>query len=363
MKKEIDIVKVFIASPGNTKEERKIITEVVNDINKNQGNDSNFRIESVMWEEDSYSGIGSEAQDVINNQLYDYDIFLGLMNNYAGSPTKRARSGTEDEFDRAYEKYCEAPNKIRIMFYFRNSQMKLLDININQTIEVLRFKEKISDLGVLYDRYETTDEFRRKINNHLIKSVKEFIKNTGTDSESKLVPKKSLKKIIPINDWTGMPIISAPQWASYNEILLSQYNFLEYSIKGKFKSESEYFRFGFKLLTIEGKLYGDGNVQSNDNNLVIHIGKNTEDQNLFLTTYENGIRQKLNKNLFVYSNAKELELEIKVNANNELKFCIDGNLCFEYYINSAIKKRLLFLAWGDDHEYRVDFENISLELN
>ena len=44
-------------------------------------------------------GLGIDAQDVINRQLGEYDIFLGIMNTRFGSPTHRADSGTEEEFD------------------------------------------------------------------------------------------------------------------------------------------------------------------------------------------------------------------------------------------------------------------------
>ncbi|PYL26201.1 MAG: hypothetical protein DMF37_02915 [Verrucomicrobia bacterium] len=45
--------------------------------------------------------MGADAQDVINHQLAEYDIFLGIMSCRFGSPTKRAHSGTEEEFNRA----------------------------------------------------------------------------------------------------------------------------------------------------------------------------------------------------------------------------------------------------------------------
>jgi hypothetical protein len=52
VKKEIDIIRIFAASPGNTSAERAIISEVVSDLNRHHGRDLGFRIDLIMWEED-----------------------------------------------------------------------------------------------------------------------------------------------------------------------------------------------------------------------------------------------------------------------------------------------------------------------
>ena len=54
-----------------------------------------------------------------------------------GSPTKRAHSGTEEEFNRAVQKYMQNPHSIRILFYFRNAAVNALDIDLYQLLQVL----------------------------------------------------------------------------------------------------------------------------------------------------------------------------------------------------------------------------------
>lgn len=64
--------------------------------------------------------MGEDSQDVVNRQIGDFDLFVGVMWKRFGSPTKRAESGTEEEFERAYATYKEF-GKPRIMFYFRTT--------------------------------------------------------------------------------------------------------------------------------------------------------------------------------------------------------------------------------------------------
>ena len=73
--------------------------------------DSDIRFELVMWETDTFPSIGKDAQSIINEQIGDdYDIFVGLMWTRFGTPTPRAGSGTEEEFNLALEKLKTNPD-------------------------------------------------------------------------------------------------------------------------------------------------------------------------------------------------------------------------------------------------------------
>jgi len=105
MAKTQTILDVFVASPGDVIEERKILEEVINEFNVTWSDERNLRLDLVKWETHSRPGFGEDAQDVVNQQIGDeYDIFLGLMWGRYGSQTKRAESGTEEEFERAYRR-------------------------------------------------------------------------------------------------------------------------------------------------------------------------------------------------------------------------------------------------------------------
>ena len=66
------------------------------------------------------------------------------------------------------------------------------------------------------------------------------------------------------------------QWADPWEINLGNRQ-LE-TLSCTMETESAYFRFGFKLMTEQGRLFGDGSLRSQDRNLIIHIGRNNGDR-------------------------------------------------------------------------------------
>src|SRR5581483_9907135 len=130
-------LRVLVASPSDTIEERTALSnKVIPELNKLHGAMEGFNLEGLLWETDSYPGLGVDAQDVLNHQLASYEIFVGIMNMRFGTPTHRGDSGTEEEFDRALDRYLSRPKDIRILFYFRNASVKFYDLDIEQAWRV-----------------------------------------------------------------------------------------------------------------------------------------------------------------------------------------------------------------------------------
>ena len=113
MAKTHTLLQVFVASPSDITDERTLLADVVAEFNKTWGNRNGVTLELLRWETDSRPGFGADAQEVINNQIGDeYDIFIGIMWGRFGSGTKRAESGTEEEFNRAYARLSDSPNSV-----------------------------------------------------------------------------------------------------------------------------------------------------------------------------------------------------------------------------------------------------------
>jgi hypothetical protein len=176
------IYKCFIASPSDTQPERDICDKVFTKINETVGEHHNFRIEPLKWENHTYPSFGTDGQDVINSQIGGkYDIFLGIMWKKFGSPTPRAGSGTEEEFELAYKKY-ESDKSLQIMFYFNDATFGMNDIDANQVGKVQSFKTKVSKLGGLYHQYNGVEDFQEKLDKHLTNYLLKFHTATTTNS-------------------------------------------------------------------------------------------------------------------------------------------------------------------------------------
>jgi hypothetical protein len=164
-------LKVFIASPGDVKKERDLVSLVVEELSRGIGDALQVRLEAIRWETNSWPDVGEDAQDVINRQIGGYDVLVGIMWKRFGTPTHRASSGTEEEFERAFS-YFKKYKRPKIMFYFRTSPFYTADLaELSQFTKVIRFREKLVDLGVLFWEYDTLLQFERSVREHLTKQV------------------------------------------------------------------------------------------------------------------------------------------------------------------------------------------------
>lgn len=157
----------FIASPSDTKEERDACDDVFEEINNSTGKILGIHLSSLRWEKNIYPSVGDYGQDVINNQVNDkYDLFIGIMKTRFGSPTPKAGSGTEEEFNNAYEKYIheEIDN---IFFYLGNTKESIESIDPDQLKKVKAFKTKLSNLGVVYMQFVDLEDFKCQLRHNL----------------------------------------------------------------------------------------------------------------------------------------------------------------------------------------------------
>lgn len=176
MPTNITLYKVFLASPGDVKEERLIVKKVVDEINVGNYLANGIKLELVAWETHTHPSMGADAQDVINTQIADdYDIFIGIMWNRFGTPTNRAESGTIEEFNRAFDKKQSNPNSIDVSFFFKTTPpLSLKDIDIESLSKVRQFQERISNQGVYFREFNQSDEFEQLLRLSLISIIKEF---------------------------------------------------------------------------------------------------------------------------------------------------------------------------------------------
>jgi hypothetical protein len=95
----------------------------------------------------------------------------------------------------------------------------------------------------------------------------------------------------------------------------------------------------------------------------VHVGKNVDADTLFLTSYYNGARQGANQPLLDYGLPRRLPIEIQVSADNVFTMTVDGTKVYRLHINPIIAKRLIVVAWGDEHDFDVYFTDVVLQLD
>lgn len=189
-------IKCFIASPGDTEEERDACELVFKDINNGLGKTLGFRLTSLRWENDVYPSVGEYGQQVVNRQMEGiYDLFIGIMNTRFGTPTPYAESGTEEEFNIAYEKYRNG-EIYNVFFYFGNPRVSFNDINIEQLQKIRDFRNKLEGLGVFYKQYEDIDGFKKQLKENLTSFFISFFDSKRKHKKQDNIEKKIVKSQI-----------------------------------------------------------------------------------------------------------------------------------------------------------------------
>ena len=189
MAKTVTKYSIFVGSPSDLDEERIAIEEVIKELNLTFGAKQNIVLELLKWETHSAPGISdSHTQELINNDIGDeYDIFLGLLWKRFGTPTEKAGSGTEEEFNRAVDRFKEKTNPLQVLFYFKDAVPKSLkDINASELLQIEEFKKSISNNKLLYWEFDNSESLKNFLRLHIPIRINTLIEsstsiNTNTD--------------------------------------------------------------------------------------------------------------------------------------------------------------------------------------
>ena len=159
---------IFIGSPSDVQEERKIIEGVIEEMNGYYEHLDVPTLKLISLKTNVRSKIGNfEGQSVIDKQIDDkYNVFIGILWKKFGTKTENYDSGTEQEFYNAFEKYEKDPKSMEIMFYFCERNPDFNEIDGKQLSLVQNFRKNLGDKG-LYKTYSSIEDFKEMIKNDL----------------------------------------------------------------------------------------------------------------------------------------------------------------------------------------------------
>lgn len=99
--KKVDLIKIFIASPGDVKEQRDTVEKLIWEWNNEHTDFKNIVLMPIRWENNSTASyrINQDGQAVINEQiLEDSDILIAIFGHKIGTRTMTGKSGTVEVF-------------------------------------------------------------------------------------------------------------------------------------------------------------------------------------------------------------------------------------------------------------------------
>ena len=157
-----------------------------------------------------------------------------------------------------------------------------------------------------------------------------------------------------------------PQWADYRDYFVEASR--PWVLRCNVETKSPYFRFGFKLLGPDGRVFGDGSIKSGDENMIVHIGRNYWDrpalgimaQDIFLTAYANGNHIGEEKSLFNSEASVVVSVELTVDRSYCASLTVNGNTVFQAIVTPAVCRRVVVYAWGDQDEFEVNVTDLAV---
>lgn len=195
MVRQEHVLSVFVASPSDVEAERGKLEDVIRELNVAWSRELGIRLELVQWETHSYPGFGTDAQDVINDQIpNDYDLFVGIMWCRYGTPTGRAGSGTIEEFERAKYRYDHDKNSVQLMVYFKDEPVPPSQLDLKQYASVKSFQSSLGPAGGLYWKFDEINQFEKLIRLHLTRQVQAWKSRMNLTSTAMPVDTKDEKQ-------------------------------------------------------------------------------------------------------------------------------------------------------------------------
>lgn len=166
--KTIDIIKVFIASPGDVLEERKLFPDALAKLNKLKAKSLGYLLEPSGWEDALPSG--GRPQKTINKDVEDCDVFVMLMWTKWGTPSslsKKFSSGTEEEFSIAFKRFTRTGSP-HLLLYFRSVPQKQMADQEEDLSKIIAFRTRFDlDKTVFYKVYDSSEQWEELLLEHL----------------------------------------------------------------------------------------------------------------------------------------------------------------------------------------------------
>lgn len=163
-----NVLTVFLASPGDLQEERRVTQEAVGRAN-GIIRAVDWHIDLLAWE-DTLPGY-ARPQSLINRDVDSCDLFLGMLWQRWGQPTGEYTSGFEEEFTRACDRR-KATGEPEIWLYFKTIEEDRVKDPGEQLTKVLQFKsEQIERKELLFKEFRGPQEWQELISDALITYV------------------------------------------------------------------------------------------------------------------------------------------------------------------------------------------------
>lgn len=173
-KQQRRVLRIVVASPGDVQPERDVLPSVVDEVNRIVAADRGLHLELSRWETDTHPGFHALGpQGLIDPVLKvtDCDLLIGIFWKRFGTPTSDGKTGTEHEFNLAYQAWQEKGSPQIFIYFNQKPYTPESKADTEQWGRVLEFKEKFPKEGLWWP-YKGKTQFKELARTHLINYIR-----------------------------------------------------------------------------------------------------------------------------------------------------------------------------------------------
>lgn len=184
------IIKLLIASPGDTIEARQAIWDSCHWWNSLHAESKKIMLQPIMWERDSTPELGESVQQLLNKQLVkNCDILVATFWTRLGTPTLQASSGTVEEINEFLN------DQKPVLLYFSTQPVKLGTVDQQQWKALEEFKLEMQSQGLIME-YNDIQSFTIQLQAHLLRTINNLFTKVENIENSGNVASKNKKDLL-----------------------------------------------------------------------------------------------------------------------------------------------------------------------
>jgi tetratricopeptide (TPR) repeat protein len=190
-------IRVFIASPNDLAEERRVFRSAIDQLNDGFGDGANVEYVALGWE-DTLASTGRRSQGIINKDIDSCDVFILAMHRRWGQDAPDAgiySSYTEEEFHRAMERWKKDGTPEIFVFFKRVDAAFEADAG-PQLKKVIEFRKQLEETRkILYHYFDSLDSFLKEVDTHLRAYAKGELPKAEDRDDTVVLPIVALQEV------------------------------------------------------------------------------------------------------------------------------------------------------------------------
>ena len=160
------VLRILVASPSDTKDERDLLRQVIREWNDDHTEDTGTVLLPVLWETHAVPEMGGRPQALLNRQFEKCDVLVGAFWTRLGTPTGEEPSGTVEEI----RKFLKDGKPV--LLYFSDQPAAPSTVDTAQMNALRDFQEECKREGVVFT-YDSLDALERLASEHLNRLVRD----------------------------------------------------------------------------------------------------------------------------------------------------------------------------------------------